>query len=295
MTVGTTSAVVQLSATVDMGEFIAAVGTVVPHAGKEKDGRGMERVRFIIDPGQMRAAIAACCPARAAVAVLPISETTDWEGGRVEADLTSSALQVLAKVFEAVEQGALRLEMRLTDTGGGHWRALSLQATDVSGMIPRRTLRVMALSEWDGQGMRRADAVELVLQACSSLVAGSGDFMIPAECMAPWARTAKRLGGLPVVATADGRMLVRAGGIWDMRSMGFLAVGLAHGTDAAALGAPTAYDGPLLGVLMGLLIDGGPDGEATAERELVASITDWLRHEGGDDSAPSAPSGGEAA
>lgn len=260
MTVGTTSAVVQLSAMVDMGEFIAAVGTVVPHAGKEKDGRGMERVRLIIDPGQMRAAIAACCPARAAVAVLPISETTDWEGGRVEADLTSSAMQVLAKVFEVVEQGALRLEMRLTDTGGGHWRA---------------------------------DAVELVLQACSSLVAGSGDFMIPAECMAPWARTAKRLGGLPVVATDDGRMLVRAGGIWDMRSMGFLAVGLAHGTDAAALGAPTAYDGPLLGVLMGMLIDGGPDGEATAERELVASITDWLRHEG--DSAPSAPSGGEAA
>lgn len=178
MTMGTTSTVDTVSAVVDMGEFVIAAGAVAPHAGKEKDGRAMDRVRFILDPGQMSAAIAACCPSRAAVAIMPVAEAGDWRGRRVEADVTPQALRVMSRVFDAAEQGSVRIDMRLTDTGGGHWRALSVQATDVSGMIPGRTVRVMALPEWGARGARRADAVALVLASCASAEAGAGAFTI---------------------------------------------------------------------------------------------------------------------
>lgn len=294
MTMGTTSTVDTVSAVVDMGEFVIAAGAVAPHAGKEKDGRAMDRVRFILDPGQMSAAIAACCPSRAAVAIMPVAEAGDWRGRRVEADVTPQALRVMSRVFDAAEQGSVRIDMRLTDTGGGHWRALSVQATDVSGMIPGRTVRVMALPEWGARGARRADAVALVLASCASAEAGAGAFTIQKGDVAAWARTARVLGGLPLVVVEDDRVLVRYGCLTDARGLVFLATGATHGAGPAATGAPGAYEGPALEVLMGMLLDGGPEGGRRAEGGLADEIEQWVL-DGLTESAASAPSGDEAA
>ena len=109
-------------------------------------------------------------------------------------------------------------------------------------------------------------------------IAQEASFLIPEDQLAAWKATATALGGLPLVATAAGHLLVACGALESLMGLTVLAAGDAYGTSEASLGVP-ACDGPAVEALMDLLLDGTPPGgepAREAEHALVTEIQQWI-------------------
>ena len=276
-------------------DLIAAIKAVIPHTGKEKDGGGMERVRVVADVELMRLALIATNRQRAAVALLPLLEADEITALNGEAvtvedlDFTAPALKVITQVFKSTGTDRLRLDIT----------AQTLQATDVDGLLEGRTIRLRAQGEYfDEGGLDRVDGVAAVLAVCAEPIAQEASFLIPEDQLGAWKATATALGGLPLVATATGHLLVASGALESLMGLTVLATGNAYGTTEASLGVP-AYSGPAIEALMGLLLDGAPPGgepAREAEHALVTEIQDWIRTQATDsDEGDEGPFGGDAA
>lgn len=282
-------------------DLIAAIKAVTPHVGREKDGGGVERVRVVADTGLMRLALVATNRQRAAVALLPLleaDETASLSGEAVtveDLDFTAPALKVITQVFRST--GTERLRLDITD--------LTLQATDVDGLLEGRTIRLRALGEYvDESGLDRVDGVAAVLRVCAEPVARVASFLIPEDQVGAWRATATALGGLPLLATATGHLLVASGALESLTGLTVLATGDAYGTCEASTGV-AAYSGPAIEALMGILLDGAPPGgepARDAEHALVTEIQDWIRTQTTDttninegDEGDGGPFGGDAA
>lgn len=278
-------------------DLTAAIKAVIPHVGKEKDGGGVERVRVVADAERMRLALIATNRQRAAVALVPLLEVDDPTELDAETDttegldFTAPALKVITQVFKATGTDRLRLDIT----------AQTLQATDVDGLLEGRTIRIHAQGEYfDEGGPDRVDGVAAVLGVCAEPVARAASFLIPEDQLAAWKATATALGGLPLVATATGHLLVASGALESLMGLTVLATGNAYGTTEAALGVP-AYSGPAVEALMGLLLDGDPPGgepAREAEHSLVAEIQHWIRAQTDttdDADGAEGPFGGDAA
>ena len=157
--------------------------------------------------------------------------------------------------------------------------AQTLQATDVDGLLEGRTIRIRAQGEYfDESGLDRVDGAAAVLRVCAEPIAQEASFLIPEDQLAAWKATATALGGLPLVATAAGHLLVACGALESLMGLTVLAAGDAYGTSEASLGVP-ACDGPAVEALMDLLLDGTPPGgepAREAEHALVTEIQNWI-------------------
>ena len=257
-------------------DLIAAIKAVTPHVGKEKDGGGVERVRVVADVERMRLALVATNRQRAAVALVPLLEVDDPTELDAETDttegldFTAPALKVITQVFKSTGTERLRLDIT----------AQTLQATDVDGLLEGRTIRIHAQGEYfDESGLDRVDGAATVLRVCAEPIAQEASFLIPEDQLAAWKATATALGGLPLVATATGHLLVACGALESLMGLTVLATGDAYGTTEASLGVP-ACDGPAVEALMDLLLDGTPPGgepAREAEHALVTEIQRWIR------------------
>ena len=257
-------------------DLTAAIKAVIPHVGKEKDGGGVERVRVVADVERMRLALVATNRQRAAVALVPLLEVDDPTELDAETDttegldFTAPALKVITQVFKSTGTERLRLDIT----------AQTLQATDVDGLLEGRTIRIRAQGEYfDENGLDRVDGAAAVLRVCAEPIAQEASFLIPEDQLAAWKATATALGGLPLVATTAGHLLVASGALESLMGLTVLATGAAYGTTEASLGVP-AYDGPAVEALMGLLLDGTPPGgepAREAEHTLVTEIQHWIR------------------
>lgn len=257
-------------------DLTAAIKAVTPHVGKEKDGGGVERVRVVTDAERMRLALVATNRQRAAVALVPLLEVDDPTEQGTERDttegldFTAPALKVITQVFKATGTERLRLDIT----------AQTLQATDVDGLLEGRTIRIHAQGEYfDEGGLDRVDGAATVLRVCAEPIAQEASFLIPEDQLAAWKATATALGGLPLMATAAGHLLVASGALESLMGLTVLATGDAYGTTEASLGVP-AYDGPAVEALMDLLLDGAPPGgepAREAEHTLVTEIQHWIR------------------
>lgn len=276
-------------------DLTAAIKAVIPHVGKEKDGGGVERVRVVADVERMRLALIATNRQRAAVALLPLLEADEITALNGEAvtvedlDFTAPALKVVTQVFKSTGTERLRLDIT----------AQTLQATDVDGLLEGRTIRLRAQGEYfDEGGLDRVDGVAAVLAVCAEPIAQTASFLIPEDQLGAWKATATALGGLPLVATATGHLMVASGALESLMGLTVLATGNAYGTTEASLGVP-AYSGPAIEALMGLLLDGAPPGgepAREAEHALVTEIQDWIRTQTTDgDEGDEGPFGGDAA
>ena len=158
--------------------------------------------------------------------------------------------------------------------------AQTLQATDVDGLLEGRTIRIHAQGEYfDESGLDRVDGAATVLRVCAEPIAQEASFLIPEDQLAAWKATATALGGLPLVATATGHLLVACGALESLMGLTVLAAGAVYGTSEASLGVP-ACDGPAVEALMDLLLDGTPPGgepAREAEHALVTEIQHWIR------------------
>ena len=117
-----------------------------------------------------------------------------------------------------------------------------------------------------------------MLRVCAEPIAQEASFLIPEDQLAAWKATAAALGGLPLVATATGHLLVACGALESLMGLTVLAAGDAYGTSEASLGVP-ACDGPAVEALMDLLLDGTPPGgepAREAEHALVTEIQNWI-------------------
>mgnify|MGYP000864898454 FL=1 len=256
-------------------DLTAAIKAVTPHVGKEKDGGGVERVRVVTDAERMRLALIATNRQRAAVALVPLLEVDDPTEPGTETDttegldFTAPALKVITQVFKSTGTDRLRLDIT----------AQTLQATDVDGLLEGRTIRIHAQGEYfDESGLDRVDGAATVLRVCAEPIAQEASFLIPEDQLAAWKATATALGGLPLVATATGHLLVACGALESLMGLTVLATGAAYGTTEASLGVP-AYDGPAVEALMDLLLDGTPPGgepAREAEHTLVTEIQNWI-------------------
>ena len=255
-------------------DLTAAIKAVTPHVGKEKDGGGVERVRVVADVERMRLALIATNRQRAAVVpLLEVDDPTelDAETDTTEGlDFTAPALKVITQVFKSTGTERLRLDIT----------AQTLQATDVDGLLEGRTIRIRAQGEYfDESGLDRVDGVAAVLRVCAEPIAQEASFLIPEDQLAAWKATATALGGLPLVATATGHLLVACGALESLMGLTVLAAGAVYGTSEASLGVP-ACDGPAVEALMDLLLDGTPPGgepAREAEHALVTEIQRWIR------------------
>ena len=257
-------------------DLTAAIKAVTPHVGKENDGGGVERVRVVADAEHMRLALVATNRQRAAVALVPLLEVDDPTELDAETDttegldFTAPALKVITQVFKSTGTERLRLDITVQ----------TLQATDVDGLLEGRTIRIRAQGEYfDENGLDRVDGAATVLRVCAEPIAQEASFLIPEDQLAAWKATATALGGLPLVATATGHLLVASGALESLMGLTILATGDAYGTTEASLGVP-AYNGPAIEALMDLLIDGTPPGgepAREAEHALVTEIQHWIR------------------
>ena len=233
-------------------DLTAAIKAVIPHTGKEKDGGGVERVRVVADAERMRLALIATNRQRAAVALVPLLEVDDPTEQGTETD-TTEGLDITAQ---------------------------TLQATDIDGLLEGRTIRIHAQGEYfDESGLDRVDGAATVLRVCAEPIAQEASFLIPEDQLAAWKATATALGGLPLVATATGHLLVASGALESLMGLTVLAAGAVYGTTEASLGVP-ACDGPAVEALMDLLLDGTPPGgepAREAEHALVTEIQNWIR------------------
>ena len=223
----------------------------------------------------MRLALVATNRQRAAVALVPLLEVDDPTELDAETitteglDFTAPALKVITQVFKSTGTDRLRLDIT----------AQTLQATDVDGLLEGRTIRIRAQGEYfDESGLDRVDGAAAVLRVCAEPIAQEASFLIPEDQLAAWKATATALGGLPLVATATGHLLVACGALESLIGLTVLATGDAYGTSEASLGVP-ACDGPAVEALMDLLLDGTPPGgepAREAEHALVTEIQNWI-------------------
>lgn len=245
----------EVSVTVDAKDFVRAVQAVIPHAGGPKATGGAPLIRMVADVGAMRVALVATdgegAAAVAVVAVLDADDVADPDSDDdiVELDLTPESLKLIPAVFSKTEADRLSLDVS----------SVAVQVTDVSGLLVGRTVRVRAATPWHPEfdGERRTDGAAQLLEACSEPLA-EGTFFISADRLRPWTATAKALGGLPGIVTAEGHLLVTCG---DPETMTFLGV-----EDVLGSGAPVrtsrspAYCGPATAILEDLVLDSSDDG-----------------------------------
>ncbi|AYD89691.1 hypothetical protein D5R93_05845 [Actinomyces lilanjuaniae] len=288
-----------------MGELLTAVAAVVPHVGREKDGGGVERVRVVVDTSVMRLALLAANEASAVVAMLPLEDADEPVDGQgrpvtwVEADLSAEALRTVVAVLRGGGGDSARVSLQHALEEG---RATALQVTDVTGMLPGRSVRVRALGSWGGDGQERVDAASVVLEACAADLAATGAVVLSAERMRPWMATGRALGVLPLRVTTTGQLVLVAGAATeDLAGLAVVGCGLVSQVPGPGTGQP-AYDGPAVSALMGLLLDGVPVGGEPvrdAASKVVTELEDWLatRTTAGEDGTGDgdAPEGGDAA
>ena len=287
----------------DAGDLTTAINAVVPHNGAQKDLAKRTRIRLVVDLDTMHLGVAGASPMTAAVAVVPVVEVDVPEdmlplGGLLDVDVTPKCLRLVGSVFEGletIETIGVEFYMSRTPSGGDVATAevSDVQATDVSAMFAGRTVRVPALPRWGFfDGEERVDAVAQVLQACGRPVSAEGRFTLPQPAMSVWARTARALGGLPLVAVDGDRVVVAAGALTgDTTGMGFLACGSAIGTGEASTGLP-AYDGPVVSLLESWRLDDAQDEDWLAEGggALVTELSAWLHEDEPEDTGEEARS-----
>ncbi|WP_103061567.1 hypothetical protein [Actinomyces qiguomingii] len=300
---------VMLHATLPMPDLLTALAATIPHVGTDKSGPGCDRLRVVLDVAGMRLCLLATDSESAIMATVPLEDADDavvidGDGpgarviDRVELDLSQGAAKTVLAVFRRVGGETVRLDVPADGR--------SIQATDVSGTLVGRTVRVAAMGEWGPtDDEQRVDAAAMIAHTCSQPLAVRTTCSLLPKTLARWAPTARALGALPLRVTATGMGLVAYGDLAEAAGLVVLGCLRVYGTTDAVPAAEAAYDGPAVAALMDLLLDGAPvGGEATEEsaHAMVTELSAWL-HEQDTDGDPDAdgdgdgddPVGGDAA
>lgn len=264
-------------------DLVAGLLAVAPHAGKPDQGRGAHRVRLYADPASGWLAIAADGRGTALARVPAVASGEYWStpgepwdgqvGDVIDVDVSAPVAALVAKAFRRREGAGHRLEVLVDE----HRRFLSV--TDVEGLFPGRSLRVVLEASVVSSPDTRRDVGRLLLDAAGLELAASASFTLAHEDWRAWQPTASALGGLTMRATVDGTLLMIAGqrpspdcaGALIGDGLAFLGAARAMGTGDEGAGLP-AYRGPLLDACAALALPRAPQEQEETTEDPISDV-----------------------